>query len=150
MIYSAGTGVPAAAGDTNGTFARFISQEPLLASLTLFGIITAVGRIFDAVTDPWIASLSDRSRNPKGRRIPFMTRAAVPFAVITVLVFFAPVEEISTINIIWVLVFLILFYLFMTMYCTPYNALLSEFARGNPPVFAGKGRGEQLLTSRSV
>ena len=97
--------------------------------LTVLGIITFVYRIFDAVTDPWIASLSDRSRNPKGRRIPFMQKAAIPFAIVTVLVFFAPVEAISTINIIWILVFLILFYLFMTMYCTPYNALISEFGK---------------------
>ena len=97
--------------------------------LTVLGLITFVCRIFDAVTDPWIASLSDRSRNPKGRRIPFMKKAAVPFAVMTVLVFCAPVEEISGINIAWVLGFLILFYLFMTMYCTPYNALISEFGK---------------------
>ena len=97
--------------------------------LTVLGLITFVCRIFDAVTDPWIASLSDRSRNPKGRRIPFMKKAAVPFAVMTVLVFCAPVERISGLNIAWVLVFLILFYLFMTMYCTPYNALISEFGK---------------------
>ena len=101
----------------------------IFGALTVLGLITFICRIFDAVTDPWIASLSDRSKNPKGRRIPFMQKAAVPFAVITVLVFFAPVEEISTINIIWVLVLLILFYLFMTMYCTPYNALISEFGK---------------------
>ncbi len=97
--------------------------------LTVLGLITFICRIFDAVTDPWIASLSDRSTNPDGRRIPFMRRAAVPFAVITVLVFCAPVEKISAINIGWILVFLILFYLFMTMYCTPYNALISEFGK---------------------
>ena len=101
----------------------------VLGILTVLGLITFICRIFDAVTDPWIASLSDRSKNPKGRRIPFMRRAAIPFAVITVVVFCAPVEEISTINIIWILVFLILFYLFMTMYCTPYNALISEFGK---------------------
>ena len=97
--------------------------------LTVLGLITFICRIFDAVTDPWIASLSDRSANPKGRRIPFMKRAAVPFALITVLVFFAPVEGVSGVNIAWVLISLILFYLFMTMYCTPYNALISEFGK---------------------
>ena len=97
--------------------------------LTVLGLITFICRIFDAVTDPLIASLSDRSTNPRGRRIPFMRRAAIPFAVITVLIFCAPVEAISTINIVWILVFLILFYLFMTMYCTPYNALISEFGK---------------------
>ena len=111
--------------------ARFYVPTGLIifGVLTVLGLITFICRIFDAVTDPWIASLSDRSHHPKGRRIPFMQKAAVPFAAITVLVFFAPVEKISTINIIWILVFLILFYLFMTMYCTPYNALISEFGK---------------------
>ena len=111
--------------------ARFYVPTGLIifGVLTVLGLITFICRIFDAVTDPWIASLSDRSHHPKGRRIPFMQKAAVPFAVITVLVFFATVEKISTVNIIWILVFLILFYLFMTMYCTPYNALISEFGK---------------------
>ena len=97
--------------------------------LTILGIITAICRIFDAVTDPWIASLSDKSKNPKGRRIPFMRKAAVPFAIVTVVLFCAPVKAISTVNTFWILGFLILFYLFMTMYCTPYNALISEFGK---------------------
>ena len=101
--------------------------------LTVLGLITFICRIFDAVTDPWIASLSDRSRNPKGRRFPFMKRAAVPFAIATVLVFMAPQQvaqradkpaehRLGAVT-------LVLFYLFMTMYCTPYNALISEFGK---------------------
>ena len=97
--------------------------------LTILGLITALSRIFDAVTDPWIASLSDRSRNPKGRRIPFMRRAAIPLSLVTVLLFCAPVGEISGWNVAWISVFIVLFYLFMTMYCTPYNALISEFGK---------------------
>lgn len=97
--------------------------------LTILGLITALSRIFDAITDPWIASLSDRSKNKRGRRIPFMQYAAVPLSVVTVLLFCAPVEAISSINIIWISAFIVLFYLFMTMYCTPYNALISEFGK---------------------
>lgn len=101
----------------------------ILGFLTILGLITALSRIFDAVTDPWIASLSDRSRNPKGRRIPFMQKAAIPLSVVTVLLFCAPKEMISGWNVAWIAVFIILFYLFMTMYCTPYNALISEFGK---------------------
>lgn len=97
--------------------------------LTVLGLITALSRIFDAVTDPWIASLSDRSKNPRGRRIPFMQYAAIPLSAVTVLLFCAPVNEISSWNIVWISVFIVLFYLFMTMYCTPYNALISEFGK---------------------
>ena len=97
--------------------------------LTILGLITALSRVFDAITDPWIASLSDRSKNKRGRRIPFMQYAAVPLSAVTVLLFCAPVNEISTWNIVWISIFIVLFYLFMTMYCTPYNALISEFGK---------------------
>ena len=100
--------------------------------MTILGLITALSRIFDAVTDPLIASLSDRSKNPRGRRMPFMQIAAIPLAVVTVLLFCAPFGSFETgnaLNIVWISVAIILFYLFMTMYCTPYNALISEFGK---------------------
>ena len=102
--------------------------------LTIIGLITALCRVWDAVSDPLIANLSDNSKNPKGRRIPFMRFAAIPFAIITVLVFMAPTlfggsTEPSGWNVAWVAIMLVLFYTFMTIYCTPYNALISEFGK---------------------
>ena len=94
--------------------------------LTILGAITWFGRLFDAVTDPWIASMSDRHKGPNGRRIPFMKAAAVPFALVTVLTFWSPVGHESWLNAAFLFVMLTLFYLFMTMYCTPYNALIPE------------------------
>jgi GPH family glycoside/pentoside/hexuronide:cation symporter len=85
--------------------------------------------VFDAITDPLIASLSDRSKNKRGRRLPFMQIAAIPLAIVTVLLFCAPLNEISGWNVAWISIFIVLFYLFMTMYCTPYNALISEFGK---------------------
>ncbi|MCR5740985.1 MAG: MFS transporter [Gammaproteobacteria bacterium] len=114
---------------TNGAVQYLKPGLIIFGVLTILGLLSFVCRIFDAVTDPLIASLSDRSKNKRGRRIPFMQYAAIPFAVISVLVFCAPVEEISGWNIVWILSFLILFYFFMTMYCTPYNALISEFGK---------------------
>ncbi len=102
--------------------------------LTILGLITALCRVWDAVSDPLIANLSDNSKNPKGRRMPFMRFAAIPFAIITVLIFICPSlisggKEPSGWNVAWVAVTLVLFYTFMTIYCTPYNALISEFGK---------------------
>jgi len=102
--------------------------------LTIIGLITALCRVWDAVSDPLIANMSDNSKNPKGRRFPFMRFAAIPFAVITILVFMAPTlftgsQEVSGWNVAWVAIMLVLFYTFMTIYCTPYNALISEFGK---------------------
>jgi len=97
--------------------------------MTILGLISALGRVFDAVTDPLIASLSDRSKNPRGRRTPFMQVAALPLAVVTVLLFTPLWGAENPLNIVWVSVMLVLFYLFMTMYCTPYNSLISEYGK---------------------
>lgn len=121
------TGAPENVGDTNGIFREFITQNPILASLTLFGIITAVGRIFDAVTDPLVASWSDRAKFKGGRRIPFMKVIAIPFALVTAAVFIVPqFAGHEVLNDVLIFVLLMLFYLFMTIYCTPYNALIAE------------------------
>lgn len=103
-----------------------IPQVAFLGFLTIIGLITMLGRFFDAITDPWIATLSDRSKSKKGRRISFMQKASVPFALSTVLVFWSPVEGESPINAIFLTVVLLSFYLFLTMYVTPFFALLSE------------------------
>ena len=117
-------------GDIDAGALKYIPVGLVIGGfLTVLGLITALCRVFDAVTDPLVASLSDRSNNKRGRRIPFMQFSAVPFAVVTVLVFCAPIEAISGWNIAWIAIFLVLFYAFMTMYCTPYNALISEFAK---------------------
>ncbi|MGL4336524.1 MAG: MFS transporter [Turicibacter sp.] len=113
-----------------GDQSLFIPQGVVIfGALTVIGLISGVGRLFDAFTDPWIATLSDRCKHRDGRRIPFMKFISIPFAIITVLVFLAPIEGVSQINSIWLFVTLILFYLCMTIYCTPYNALIPEIAK---------------------
>ena len=116
--------------DINAGAIQYITPGLIIGGfLTILGLITALSRVFDAVTDPWIASMSDRSKNKRGRRIPFMQYAAIPLSIVTVLLFCAPVDKISGINVVWISVVIVLFYLFMTMYCTPYNALISEFGK---------------------
>src|SRR5574344_360182 len=59
----------------------FIPQgRVVFGVITVIGIITAFGRIWDAVTDPLVASRSDKCKSPNGRRIPFLKWAALPFA----------------------------------------------------------------------
>ena len=106
----------------------FLPQTTFIG-LTAIGLITAFGRIFDAVTDPLIAGKSDRLKHKLGRRIPFMRIAALPFGVVTVLMFVSPVGSESPINVVALFICAMLFYLCMTAYCTPYNALIPELGR---------------------
>lgn len=121
--------LPTAGDIENGAIQYIVPGLVIGGFMTVLGLISALGRIFDAITDPLIASLSDRSKNPRGRRIPFMQYAALPLAVVTVLVFCPFWGAQDPMNIVWVSIMLVLFYLFMTMYCTPYNSLISEFGK---------------------
>lgn len=98
----------------------------VLGIFTVIGAITAFGRIFDAFTDPLIASLSDRCTSKNGRRMPFLKWASLPLALSTVLVFWSPVTKTSWINAAFLFVMVMAYYLSITAYCTPYNALIPE------------------------
>lgn len=117
---------PDAAAQSAGQTLFIPQGRVIFAVFTVIGAITALGRVFDAVTDPWIASMSDRCKSSLGRRIPFMKWAALPLSLSTVLVFCAPVGKTSWINVIWLFVFIMCYYLSITTYCTPYNALIPE------------------------
>jgi GPH family glycoside/pentoside/hexuronide:cation symporter len=105
---------------------------PLVPQLLLFGvvnilsIIAASGRFIDAIFDPLIASLSDKSQNPKGRRIPFMKWAILPAIVFCCLTFYPPEMKQSGANAAWLAVTMTLFFMSVTAYVIPYNALLPE------------------------
>ncbi len=121
--------LPTASDIAKGATQYLIPGLVIGGFMTILGLISALGRVFDAVTDPLIASLSDRSKNPRGRRTPFMQVAALPLAIVTVLLFTPLWGAQNPLNIVWVSVMLVLFYLFMTMYCTPYNSLISEYGK---------------------
>lgn len=70
----------------------------VLGILTIIGLIKAIGHIIDAVTDPLIAACSDKSRHPDGRRIPLMKKAAIPFGLCALLMFFVPLGKVSGLN----------------------------------------------------
>jgi len=106
--------------------------KPLIPQLMLFGVlnilsvIAASGRFVDAVFDPFIASLSDKSNNPAGRRIPFMKWAILPAVVFCCLTFCPLVRGESTANAVWLTFTMIFFFMSVTSYIIPYNALLPE------------------------
>ena len=133
--------LPTAGDIQNGAVQYLIPGLVIGGFMTVLGLISALGRVFDAVTDPLIASMSDRSKNPRGRRTPFMQIAALPLSIVTVLVFCPFWGAQDPMNIVWVSVMLVLFYLFMTMYCTPYNSLISEY---------GKTQEDRMFISTSI
>ncbi len=97
-----------------------------IAAAAIIGVIGGVSRLFDGITDPLIAGWSDRSSARIGRRRKYMSIGALPFALLSVLVFMPPAGGGTLLNTVWLSITVILFYFFMTMYVTPFMALVSE------------------------
>lgn len=103
-----------------------IGQNKLFGFITIMALITAIGKVVDAVTDPLVATLSDKCNHKDGRRMPFMKWAAFPYALSVLMIFYAPFKENSIFNAIWVGFFLVLYYVAYTVYFIPRNALVPE------------------------
>ncbi|MEZ4925124.1 MAG: MFS transporter [Saprospiraceae bacterium] len=110
----------------NPIFPAFIYQGAVLGVLTLVGLISAAGRVFDGLIDPLVANWSDRKESPFGKRRWFMLRAAIPFALFGVLVFFPVSSTENAGNFVWLTLIISLYYFFFTLYVIPYNALMAE------------------------
>jgi len=105
-----------------------ITQVAFFGVINAIALITTSGRFCDVIFDPLIAQFSDRSKNPRGRRIPFMRAAIIPSLVFCFLVFYPLEHGESTFNVFWVAIMSILFFVSSTTFVIPYNALLPELA----------------------
>ncbi len=103
-----------------------------LAPITWVAGALVLGRIIDAATNPIVGYWSDRSRHPRGRRIPFLAYTALPMAVLFVTVWFPPAAagRVSAgglpLNGLYAAVVLALFYFCYSSYFCPHGALLPE------------------------
>jgi len=111
---------------SNAGLVPLVPQMLLFGVINILSIIAASGRFIDAIFDPFIASLSDKSKNPQGRRIPFMKWAIIPGVVFCCLTFYPLVMGQSGHNAAWLAVTMTLFFMSVTAYIIPYNALLPE------------------------
>lgn len=103
-----------------------LPENKLFGFITIMALITAIGKVVDAVTDPLVASLSDKCTHKAGRRMPFLRYAAIPYALSVLLIFYAPFTEGSAANAVWVGFFLVSYYTAYTFFFIPRNALVPE------------------------
>lgn len=102
------------------------------AGMIFFGAALAIGfaRLFgslvDAVTNPLVGYWSDRSKNPAGRRIPFIRKGVIPLMILAALVWFPPVRGASIWNVLWLAGTLGGTWFFYTYVVAPYLALMPE------------------------
>ena len=112
-----------------GVFLIFYYQQIIGVSGTLTGLAMFVSLVFDAVADPVIGAVSDRTRTRWGRRHPFIVLAAVPLACFFFALFNPPAGLSPFQSFLWLTTFLILARAAMSCYLLPLTALGAEMAR---------------------
>lgn len=90
LAYGAGELGPAMAGSTMIFFQAIFLTNVAGLRADLAGSVLLVGKLWDAINDPLIGWLSDRTRTRWGRRLPWMVACAVPFAVCFLLLWIVP------------------------------------------------------------
>ena len=95
--------------------------EPALAGLTVL-----IGGMWDAVNDPLIGLLSDRTRTRWGRRRPFLLFGAVPYGILFATMWIVPPIENQLFKSLYFALIYMLFDTAMTAVSCPYYALTPE------------------------
>jgi glycoside/pentoside/hexuronide:cation symporter, GPH family len=106
-------------------FPNYLPQATFLG-LTLLGVIASSGRVFDAFIDPFIANISDRSKNRFGKRRFFMGFAALPLSLFSFLIFHPITEGGTSANALWLTLTIFIYFVSFALYVIPYSALISE------------------------
>jgi GPH family glycoside/pentoside/hexuronide:cation symporter len=92
------------------------------------GSILLVSRVWDAISDPVVGFLSDRTRHRLGRRSPWMLAAAIPMGLTFTMMWSAPATLGPTQLTLWVGAAVVAFYTFRTVFGVPHDSLAAELS----------------------
>lgn len=124
LAYGLGDSAANLVGASQATFLMFFYTDILGISAQAAGIILLVSRLVDALNDPIMGTLADRTQSRWGRYRPWLILTAVPLAIALVLSFTAP-ELGPTGKVVWAIV--------------TYNVLMIVYAANNIPYCALSG-----------
>ncbi len=104
------------------------ATDILLIAPAVMGAIYSLSRVWDAISDPLVGYISDRTTTRLGRRRTWLLASALPIAAGFYLVFAPPVSLDSTGLAWWMGVSIIFFYSAMTLFFVPHLSLGAELS----------------------
>lgn len=134
LAYGAGDLGPAITANLLAVFLLIFFTNVAGLKPAIAGSIVMVGKIWDAINDPIIGILSDRTKNKAGRRLPWMIWGAVPFGIFFFLQWIVPNfggdPDTRQWSLFWYYVIIaVIFNSFYTVVNLPYTALTPELTQ---------------------
>ena len=102
---------------------KIFYTDVVLVPAGLLALATAIARAFDAITDPFMGWISDRTRTRWGRRKPWLPVGVIGSALFLWLMFAPPETLTPQRGAIWAGATFLMYYLFHTIWAVPYAGL---------------------------
>lgn len=94
----------------------------------IMGLAVMIPRIWDAITDPVMGSISDNYRSKYGRRRPFILLGAILMALTFTSIWMVPADWSHNAKAAWFVVTNLLFYTSFTIFSVPYVSMTYEMS----------------------
>jgi GPH family glycoside/pentoside/hexuronide:cation symporter len=112
-----------------GLYLMKFSTDTLLIAPAAMGLLFGLSRIWDAISDPLVGFLSDRTTSRFGRRRSWMAGGVLPAVLLFIMLFSSPGYLAGTNLIIWIGISIFAFYTAMTCILVPHYSLGAELSR---------------------
>ena len=128
VFYGVGELAAAVPASLSAFFVLYFFTTVAGLSPALAGAVLLFGRVWDAINDPLIGWLSDRTVSPLGRRYPWMLGGVIPLAISSVLLWTVPPFPNQMGVFAYYIVLSIFAFAAFTAVQLPYTALAAELA----------------------
>ncbi len=130
IIFSTGGGLQQFANTAPQYLANPIFNLGLGLNPVFIGVVLAIARLWDAISDPLVGNWSDNTRTRWGRRKPFMVAGAILTGASFAAMWWLPRDGGQTFYIGYFLFTILTFFTGVTLFLVPWNALGIELASG--------------------
>lgn len=127
-LYGSGESIAVVGITVIGLYFLYFLTDIVGLSPALAGAIFMIGRMFDAITDPIVGIISDRTNTRFGRRRPYFLIASLPL-LITFSLLWSPMSfEGQLTTFLYYTAFYMLFMASLTLFHVPYISFITEYS----------------------